>query len=111
MREIKFRAYCSTSGMWDWDMLLEHDFITLKDLKDKDDWKVMQFTGLLDKNSKEIYEGDILRGDLNSESNCVVEFVGGGFWLTGFEGEHYMPVEKHREVLGNIYSNPELLNK
>ena len=57
---------------------------------------LMQFTGLLDKNGKEIYEGDITN-------------VGIVEWDHGqFTERLYAPDDI--EVIGNIYSNPELLN-
>jgi hypothetical protein len=64
-REIKFRAF-STIG--------KHRMIylkngSLKDLQETDTWKVMQFTGLRDRNGKEIYEGDKVIYTLNHDSS------------------------------------------
>jgi hypothetical protein len=64
-REIKFRAF-STIG--------KHRMIYLKngslsDLLETDTWKVMQFTGLRDRNGKEIYEGDKVIYTLNHDSS------------------------------------------
>lgn len=74
----------------------------------------MQFTGLLDKNGKEIYENDICWtyehgvGNLNR----VVVFDGGSFCLihklmitTQIRGWQ----RDYIEVIGNIYQNPDLL--
>ena len=84
-----------------------------------DDIKVMQFTGLFDKNGKEIYEGDIV-SIMDCEPSLyricywdnnfkwVVENIGKdpSCWandnLEEFEGYHL-------EVIGNIHENPELL--
>lgn len=92
---------------------------------------IMQYTGLNDRNGKEIYEGDIV---LNHNPQCwsgpdklVVRWQGGlvdwasdGMeWLKekpGFRFERigavgttvYVP-HKHLEVIGNIYENPDLL--
>ena len=58
MREIKFRA-------WDKEDKFMTDPFFLGSLNAGDgydqDWKVMQFTGLKDKNKKDIYDGDILK--------------------------------------------------
>jgi len=60
----------------------------------------MQYTGLKDKNGKEIYEGDHF-----GEPNYPVEFEDGAFW---HEGE-LLRDNVHNEIKGNIHENPELL--
>ena len=69
----------------------------------------MQFTGLHDKNGKEIYEGDILQytDNFNRPITGVVQYLGNGFWIEEKDETHYMPND--REVIGNIYENPELI--
>lgn len=68
-----------------------------------------QFTGLLDKNGKEIYEGDIVKWmTINMEGNACIDFKNGGFYLqkTGFiVGDNDLEME----IIGNIYENSELL--
>lgn len=70
-----------------------------------------QFTGLLDKNGKEIYEGDIFMDDEDGTCNFVEWNDAFGGWGTN---EWFLPkdlVEQtpFLEVIGNIYENPELL--
>jgi hypothetical protein len=69
------------------------------------------FTNLLDKNKKEIYEGDIVAA--TGMYNDVVEFRDGGFMLKGYELYETiagaMEYYDNFEVIGNIYENPELL--
>lgn len=72
----------------------------------------MQFTGLTDKNGKEIYEGDICNtrdGDLLTCHNYN-SFI----YMVLFSEEHSGVngyTQKELEVIGNIYENPEILTK
>ena len=62
-----------------------------------------QFTGLLDKNGKEIFEGDILSHRYYSKP-VICEFVDGFFIF-----DDISKYDKSLEVIGNIYQNPELI--
>lgn len=106
MRQIKFRA---------WDKKKNKMFIcTNEDISGAlcfpDIFDVMQFTGLLDKNRKEIYEGDILMWGFAEPETCVVVDDYADFKLESSDKElHYMPDHRSLEVIGNIYENHHLL--
>jgi len=84
------------------------------------DYPLMQFTGLLDKNGKEVYEGDIV---IINNHRCEVKYGGMAFYFYGIEPyangrvkNSYdtvtnTEIEKLEfcEVIGNKYENPELL--
>jgi uncharacterized phage protein (TIGR01671 family) len=82
--------------------------------------EMMQFTGLLDKNGKEIYEGDVLSGWMegikDGKTNKIVIYSqvvwSDGQWLGLHPESHQSLRQWHTgkcEIIGNIYSNPELL--
>ena len=77
--------------------------------KERKDYILMQYTGLKDKNGKEIYEGDIFnmiyKGECVSEKNIVnlADFLGGHYWTT-----HKGNSDPIYEIIGNIHENPEL---
>lgn len=77
-------------------------------------YSLMQSTGLLDKNSKEIFEGDIL-GTKNGLLNGVVEYrTDLGMWTNSLirynNFERLCNIAGDREIIGNIYENKELLD-
>ncbi len=98
-----------------------HDFENLTlELRSDERYVYQQFTGLKDKNGREIYEGDIFKfRRLNEKLHKIqefptfVEFQEGkyGHVLRGFN-EYFVPLDYDNEnvgIIGNIYENPELL--
>lgn len=77
MREIKFRAWDKDKRkMVDWEYLVGYcdiDYL-FGNHEHVPDFNVMQYTGLKDKNGKEIYEGDILRRNNNNKDLVQVKF-------------------------------------
>lgn len=77
----------------------------------------MQFTGLLDKHGKEIYEGDILKQNLGRREIIGVMFFNEQQAQFGFnaeiESEKKIPenivIKSKPEIIGNIYENPDLI--
>ena len=77
-------------------------------------FELMQFTGLLDKNGKEIYGGDILKysGKNEKDKNYEVYQLEAGTWMAC--NEIYFDTKDNAyfdkvEIIGNIHNNPELL--
>ena len=138
MREIKFRAWDKENKKWfdfcsdesdlelvfqDGSWVITHTFdedgshpIYYED----DDFILLQYTGLKDKNRKKIYEGDIL----TETDFCkypvpdviIVKYKGSGFWawdikMKAFNGDVDGWVNYDTEIIGNIYENPELLKE
>ena len=140
MREIKFRAWIPTgyddddnpTGFEMTEDLAFEEYLPINEHLKGFQSPLMQFTGLLDKNGKEIYEGDILYNpnysmvsgsDRLPEKKIVVwhgdeavfklgfadpDVKNGGDWPSG-----YTFCKKNCanlfEVIGNIYENPDLL--
>ena len=123
MREIKFRAWHKEKKIMGEvlgiDILHKEIFFSNEDVDcyehtDFKDIELMEYTGLKDKNNKEIYEGDIVTLH-NSKYKVIFNSKEAGFVLRDDEFEMNIPFtnnnNKRMEIIGNIYENPELLKE
>ena len=108
MREIKFRFWQPFTKKMIYPKNGEGTF---NDLQEKEDWKVMQYTGLKDKNGKEIYESDYLLCD--GRTFEVKWHKEQGCWEYYLVSKNWSPKmycnPRESEVIGNIYENRDLL--
>lgn len=109
MREIKFRIWDINARKW-----LKSFNINLLDIPEFNLAKVNQYTGLKDKNGKEIYEGDIITLH-NGKYKVIFNTEEARFVLRNDEFEMNIPFTNNNnermEVLGNVYENLELLGE
>jgi uncharacterized phage protein (TIGR01671 family) len=153
MREIKFRAYHKTQGCmyytqssigmegdgWIESIDFDSKAVTLGCQSDEGDYidmfsfsevELMQYTGLKDKNGKEIYEGDVIRSVENDEvlkigdilpltrhldllAENIGYYEGKKYHLRSAGAQYHLDDwvsnPEFYEIIGNIYENPELL--
>lgn len=151
-REFEFRGKLSHSGEWVYGSLLKIDskyhIVTESDMyedghhicqeSDTPTWvdpdTVGEFTGIMDKHGKKIFEGDILlwtRKSVHIEGSPIQDFsdkciiyydndkcgfkfrckLDCGSCVGSLDFSDERAKESYIEVIGNIYDNPELLNK
>ena len=113
MSDTEWKNVCTTYGENEWWWCIEAGMPTIFEYfdtneYDKKDFVIMQCTGLKDKNSKLIYEGDILNYScLPGYSDIYTCTFNNGSFLIG--GLLISNTHLKSEVIGNIYENPELL--
>ncbi len=115
MREIKFRVWTTTEMQEVYNTEYKNGVLYANNypINDVTFYKLMQYTGLKDKNGKEIYEGDII--ETKNWGNYRI------LWQDGHSGFRKMGTKSVSSssfthsialsslVIGNIYQNPELL--
>jgi uncharacterized phage protein (TIGR01671 family) len=138
MRTIKFRAWDKKQQKMVFFSVNNSGIKWLSnfDSIDEDRGDIMQYTGLTDRNGKEIYEGDIIQsGKYNKVKRKPTPSIvflmethaefqhkwnegsicnkSGEFWMNEplWKIACSMTIKPRCEVIGNIYENPELLNK
>jgi uncharacterized phage protein (TIGR01671 family) len=113
MREFKFRVWCKGKSdnpnfnkqkWFDINDIILNKYFPLPHLfnESHDNFTVQQYTGLKDKNGKEIYEGDIIEWQFVKRFRESVVFSDGVFWATIIP---LYEVAKYAEVIGNICEN------
>lgn len=135
MREIKFRGKRLDNGEWIVGNLITYESsqcaIMCKQFTkigyeateiarriEVNPATVGQYTGLKDRNGREIYEGDVMRfiTEFGEAITSEVAFMDGFFHVQGEEdddiyGITYVVESMNAEIIGNIHDNPELLNQ
>ena len=131
MREILFRGKRKDNGQWVEGSLLydseQNEGFIAENFEDRAAYirevipeTVGQYTGLIDKNGKKIFEGDLLKWidrivkvvwfELNAQFDCKFVCYANDKIVKNFKGIE--PRDWHEcDVIGNIHDNPELLNE
>jgi len=104
MREIKFRYWHKTHKL-----MLMDEAVTNYRYLNPEKYNLsfiipMQYTGLLDKNGNEIYEGDIIK---IFDEICIIEDIEDMY----FNEQHPLVAYKNGIIIGNIYENKKLVKE
>lgn len=131
MRQIKFRLWDKKQKKFWHDFRIHpqgtfHPATGHKAIKGVDYWvydykynqkhlEPLQYTGCIDKNGKEIYEGDIVRDDTTGSIWAVTWNAEAAGWTDKPDNPYsyglYKSLEHCMEVIGNIYENPNILEE
>ena len=126
MRVIKFRAQDIASNKWLYGDIRHHknDVCIFEQGGNKGEQvkpeTIGQYTGLVDRNGREIYEGDFINDDGSTWGGVVQWHPNGYFFINDSYGKKYPRCDSYRSlgdmldgrplvVVGNIYDNKELL--
>ena len=122
MRTLKFRAWDNVEQCWVKAFSIPNIGWQKFDDEPMTDIEIEQFTGLKDKNGKEIYEGDIVNLIEQNGAKDIVSFEGQDCFVVNFDRgcfvlseikELLMSIGSYLlcdiEVVGNIHENPELI--
>ena len=111
MRTIKFRAWRKEYiKMFTWEQMVNYEW-GFADIDIGDDI-FMQYTGLSDKNGKEVYFKDVIKSDdkeigiveWDDDNGCIIlETLDGDIWSDS------IGMISLGKIIGNIYDNPELI--
>ena len=108
MRTLKFRIWNTKEKCFYTDDYVKANFFNF--IERMPDEPIMQFTGLLDRHGKEIYEGDIVQDEYNRKEE--VAYITPRF-IPFFKTEPYQTdtewIPEEIEVIGNIYQDEHLL--
>jgi uncharacterized phage protein (TIGR01671 family) len=127
MRQVRLMDWSdwwvTTGGTWERLPALEYGERNSFNNEETDRHILMQYTGLVDRNGKDIYEGDIIKGEAITWSDSghyagtrvtlgIVKYDHARFYLEDKETSARPDLamgSAYHEIIGNIYEHPELL--
>ena len=127
IRDIKFRAWdkvnqrmCQVLSLEYWDPEPGTEYVLggcyrvpdCRRFRKIEELELLQYIGIKDRNSTEIYKGDILEfGDDKGSYRAVVDYVYSGFVLRPVHCMIPNIDMEHWAIIGNVYEHPQLVNR